>query len=61
MVEEAEALASRLPAYAGADPAHVDVFARVNASMWDEIEREQPARWITAMAAAARAWADSRT
>lgn len=59
-VAEAEAIAARLPAYATADPGHVAVFARANASMWDEIERSHPIPWAQTMAATARAWAEHR-
>jgi hypothetical protein len=58
--EEAESIASRLPAYRAADPAHVDAFARANVSMWDEIGRDHPLPWTRTMAATARAWAQDR-
>lgn len=60
----AEALTRRLPAYAHADPAHVDVFARANVSMWTEISeqhaRENTPAWITTLAQTARRWAQHR-
>jgi hypothetical protein len=58
--EQAEAYASRLPAYAAADRAHIDAFARANVRIWDEIERDNPIPWPKTMAAAARAWAEYR-
>jgi len=62
--DQAEALARRLPAYATADPAHVDVFAFVNVSMWDEINeqhnRENQVSWITTLARTSRRWAEHR-
>ena len=57
---QAEAWAARLPAYADADPAHVDVFARANVSMWDEIEQGNGSEWAKKMAHTARTWADYR-
>ena len=62
--EQAETLARRLPAYANADPAHVDMFAAANVSMWHEINeqhnRENTAVWISTMARTARKWAQHR-
>lgn len=62
--EQAEALARRLPAYANADPTHVDVFAYANVSSWNEINeqhnRENRSSWITTMAQTARKWAEHR-
>lgn len=61
-VREAEAWAARLPAYAAADPRHVDAFARANVTMWGEIAdshgREND--WTATMAHTARAWAAHR-
>lgn len=59
-VEQAEALASRLPAYSAADPGHVDAFARVNVSIWDEISENSTVEWTRTMALAAHVWADHR-
>jgi hypothetical protein len=59
-IEHAEACAARLPAYAAADPAHIDVFARANVTMWNEIEAQNPLPWAKAMARAARTWAQHR-
>jgi hypothetical protein len=58
--EQAEARAARLPAYASAEPAHVDMFARANVRIWDEIERDNPIPWAERIAATARAWARHR-
>lgn len=57
---QAEDLASRLPAYAAADPGQVDAFARVNVRVWDEIARDGAASWTKTMARSARMWADHR-
>ena len=59
-IQQAEAHAARLPAYAAADPAHLDVFARANVNMWNEIENQNPIPWAMAMAHAARTWAQHR-
>ena len=37
---DAERQATRLAAFAAADPVDLDLFARVNARMWDEIAQE---------------------
>ena len=61
--QEAETFAAQVPAFAKADPAHVDVFARVNVRMWDEIEIQTTGHigsWMRGMVAASRNWADSR-
>ena len=52
----AEPQASRLPAFTDADPAHLDLFARVNVRMWDEIARGSGSAWTRKMAQAARSW-----
>ena len=54
---EAEAHAARLPAYAAADPAHVDLFVRANVRMWNEIEQTNGRPWAKIMAHTARTWA----
>jgi hypothetical protein len=36
----AEAQAARVPAYAAADPASIDLFACANVPLWDEIEED---------------------
>lgn len=61
-VREAEAWARRLPAYAAADPGHVDAFARANVAMWDEIadSHERKINWTATMAHTARTWAAYR-
>jgi thiamine kinase-like enzyme len=58
--EQAEALAARLPAYAAADPAHIDVFARANVRMWNEIEQSNKSPWAKTMARTARTWTHHR-
>ena len=57
---EAEAHAARLPAYAAADPAHVDIFVRANVRMWNEIEQTNKSPWAKIMARTARTWARHR-
>ncbi|HEX3679136.1 MAG TPA: hypothetical protein VHU90_05390, partial [Galbitalea sp.] len=58
--EQAEVLAARLPAYAAADPAHIDAFARANVRMWNEIEQSNKSPWAKTMARTARTWARHR-
>jgi hypothetical protein len=58
--EQAEALAARCPGWADADPAAIDVFARVNVNLWDEIARDDPRPWKLAVAQAARDWTSHR-
>jgi hypothetical protein len=53
---EAERQASRLPAFQGADPAHVDLFAAANVRLWDEIAQSSTSPWTKDMAHAAHAW-----
>lgn len=57
---EAERQASRLPAFTAADPAHIDLFARANVRMWEEIAQASASDWTTKMAHAARSWAAYR-
>jgi hypothetical protein len=58
---QAEAQARRLPGYAAADPAHLNLFARANVRLWNEIEQNgDGASWIKKMAHAATAWAEHR-
>jgi hypothetical protein len=56
----AEYQAARLSAFAAADPAHVDQFARVSVSMWAEIAQGSESDWTAKIAQAARAWAAHR-
>ena len=53
---EAERQASRLPAFAAADPAHIDLFAAANVRLWTEIAQSSTSAWTTKMAQAARSW-----
>jgi hypothetical protein len=57
---EAEHHAARLPAFTTADPAHVDIFARVSVRLWEEIAQESRSDWTGKMAEAARSWAAHR-
>lgn len=58
---EAESIVATLPAYANADPAHVDLFARANVRLWDEIVQAHPAtEWSRKLADASREWACHR-
>jgi hypothetical protein len=62
-VQEAERYALHVPAYADADPEHLDVFASANVQMWDEIERECEERitdWMHSVVLAAREWDNHR-
>lgn len=56
----AERAVSVLPAWREADPRHVDVFARANVAMWDEVLAESPGWPRDWRAGKARAWADYR-
>jgi thiamine kinase-like enzyme len=58
---EAEAHAARLPAYATADPTHIDIFVRANVRMWNEIEQTNGRPWARIMAHTARTWAQHRS
>ncbi len=60
-IEQPEAHAGRMPEYAAADPAHLDVFARANVNMWSKIAGANPIPWAKTMAQAARAWAQHRS
>lgn len=53
---EAEQLAARVPAFASADPSHIDLFAAANVRLWDEIVQQGPATWTKQMAEAAHDW-----
>lgn len=62
--EEAERFAAQVPAFAKAEPAHLDVFAHVNARMWDEIETQSAGHissWMRGVVAASRDWAKYRS
>src|SRR5262249_30228628 len=62
-VHEAESYAIHVPAYAEADPEHLDVFASANVQMWDEIERQSEGHitdWMRSVVLAAREWNDYR-
>jgi hypothetical protein len=57
---QAERQAARLTAFAAADPAHLDRFARASVRMWAEIAHGGGSGWTAKMAQAARAWAAHR-
>jgi thiamine kinase-like enzyme len=62
-VQDAERYAARVPAYAEADPEHLDLFAAVNVRMWDEITQQAAGRissWMHGVVAAAHTWAAYR-
>jgi hypothetical protein len=52
----AEQQASRVPAFAAADPAHLDRFASASIRLWEEIAEESQSDWTAKMAQAARDW-----
>jgi hypothetical protein len=58
--EQAEALAARCPGWTDADPAAIDVFARVNVNLWDQLARDDPRPWKLEVARAALDWATYR-
>lgn len=61
--EDAESVAAQVPAFAKADPARLEVFARVNVRMWDEIEAQSAGHissWMRGVVAGSRAWAEHR-
>lgn len=57
---EAERWVSRFPAWTSADPATVDLFARVFADKWQANLATNTEAWARELAAAARQWADHR-
>ena len=57
---EAERQASRLPAFAAADPAHIDLFTAANVRLWAEVAQSSTSAWTTKMAQAARSWSAYR-
>jgi hypothetical protein len=59
-VPEAERHASRLAAFEGADPAHIDLFAAANDRLWAEVAQTSPSTWTGKMAEAARSWSAHR-
>jgi hypothetical protein len=54
--DQAERQAACLSAFAGADPAHVSLFARASARLWDDIAQESGTAWTRSMAQAAQDW-----
>lgn len=57
---EAEGWATGCAAWAKADPAVLDAFARANARMFERFEKIDPAPWRKAMTVSALAWAEHR-
>jgi hypothetical protein len=57
---DADRQAARLPAYAAADPADIDLFARAGARVREEINQTSPSDWTRKMARAAQTWAAYR-
>jgi hypothetical protein len=57
---EAERQASRVPAFAAADPAHLDLFAAANVRLWAEVAQSSTSAWTTKMAQAAQSWSAYR-
>lgn len=61
--EDAERFAAQVPAFAKAEPAHLDLFACVNVRMWDAIEAQSTGHissWMRGVVAASREWAKYR-
>ncbi|MGR6998814.1 aminoglycoside phosphotransferase [Yinghuangia aomiensis] len=58
--KEAEYQASRIPAFAAADPDHLDLFASANVRVWAEVAQANPTQWTNDMAEAAREWSRHR-
>jgi hypothetical protein len=59
-IGKAERQAARLPAFQGADPAHIDLFAAAGVRLWDEIAQSSTSAWTGKMAQAAKSWAAYR-
>lgn len=59
--QSAEAWAAQVPAWNSAPRGSLDAFARVQATMWDEIARDDPEPWTQRMADAARQWVEHRS
>lgn len=58
----AEELARQCPAWDNADPAAIDLFASALATLWSEIDQDQPGvQWTQALAASARRWHKHRS
>ena len=57
---EAQRQASRLTAFAAADPAHIDLFAAANVRLWAEVAQSSTSTWTTKMAQAAQSWSAYR-
>jgi hypothetical protein len=57
---EAERQASRLPAFAAAAPAHINLFAAANVRLWAEVAASSTSAWTTKMAQAAQSWSAYR-
>lgn len=63
-LREAEQWAAQFPAFAEADPRHIDLFALANVRMWDEIERQSASHrmrtWMRGVLRASREWDEHR-
>lgn len=55
----AEAWVADTPAWTAASAEAVDVFARANARVWEQIARDDPHPWKRQMAAVTREWSES--
>ncbi|WP_223840055.1 aminoglycoside phosphotransferase [Saccharopolyspora pogona] len=56
----AESWVSDTPAWTAAPEKAVDLFARANARVWEQIARDDPHPWKQCMAAITREWSESR-
>jgi hypothetical protein len=57
----AENWAAQVPTWHAAPREYLDEFARAQASMWQEIDHDDPQPWTHRMAGAARCWAEHRS
>ena len=58
--DQAEQQASRLRAFATADPAHIDTFAVASTRLWAEVAKSNNSQWTQEMARTAHAWVEHR-
>ncbi|MFG1879592.1 hypothetical protein ACGFIV_32640 [Sphaerisporangium sp. NPDC049003] len=59
--EEAESVVADVPAWRRAPQEAIDIFARANTRVWDEIAGNASASWVERMSCAAHAWLKHRS